>query len=80
MTTTHYWKSDIVPVGNPHLYRVSNQYKPFGTNERTHLYRVVTSLGTSVFYTISLILPSFHSLFSFLFYISYISSTNYNKI
>jgi hypothetical protein len=86
MTTTHYWKNrHFVPVGNPHLYRISNRYKSSGTNERTHLYRVVTSPGTIVFYTVSLILPSFYSFFSFLFfsflfYVSYISSTNYNKI
>jgi hypothetical protein len=32
-------KRPFVPVGNPHLYQVSNRYKPSGTNVVKHLYR-----------------------------------------
>jgi hypothetical protein len=32
-------KHSFVMVGNPHLYQVSNRYKPSGTNEVEHLYR-----------------------------------------
>jgi hypothetical protein len=33
-------KHSFIPVGNPHLYRVSNPYKPSDINEVEHFYRV----------------------------------------
>jgi hypothetical protein len=38
----------FVPVQNPHLYRVLNQYKPSGTNMVEHLYRAEPRPGTNV--------------------------------
>jgi hypothetical protein len=60
-------KRSFVPVYNPHLYRLLNRYKFFGTNNVMHLYRVESRPGTNVFCPISLF-P-----FPFLFLISFSS-------
>jgi hypothetical protein len=33
-------KRSFVSVANPHLYWVSNRYRPSSTNVKSHLYRV----------------------------------------
>jgi hypothetical protein len=45
VTTT---KRTFVLVGNPHLYWVSNRYKPYGTNVVENFYRVEPRPGTNV--------------------------------